>query len=82
MLNFYIINKLKVLQNSTQDLKTVEYTSKEKESRKQLEIETPRKKSGVMDANINNGIKEIEERITGAEDTILSIDSTVKNNSK
>ena len=82
MLNFYIINKLKVLQNSTQDLKTVEYTSKEKESRKQLEIETPRKKSGVMDANINNGIKEIEERISCAEDDIVSIDSTVKNNAK
>ena len=31
-----------------------------------------------MDANINNRIQQIEERISGAEDYVESIDSTVK----
>jgi uncharacterized coiled-coil protein SlyX len=43
-----------------------------------LEIENPRKRPGVIDANITNRIQEIEERITGAEDTIESIDTIVK----
>ena len=40
------------------------------------------KKSGAIDANINNRIQEIEERITDAKDTIETIDSTVKENKK
>ena len=40
-----------------------------------LEIE---KRSGVIDASITNRIQEIEERISGAEDTIENIDTTVK----
>ena len=40
------------------------------------------KKSGVIDASINNIIQEIEERISGAEDTIENIDSTVKESAK
>ena len=43
-----------------------------------MEIDTIGKKSGVMDANINNRIKVIQERISDAEDYIESIDSTVK----
>ena len=35
-----------------------------------------------MDASINNRIQEIEERISDAEDTIESIDTTVKENTK
>ena len=36
------------------------------------------KNSGVIDASINNRIQEIEERTSGAEDSIENIDSTVK----
>ena len=36
------------------------------------------KNSGVIDASINNRIQEIEERTSGAQDTIENTDSTVK----
>ena len=39
-------------------------------------------RSGVIDASITNRIQEIEERISGAEDTIENIDTTVKENAK
>jgi hypothetical protein len=42
-----------------------------------LEIKTLRKRSGVIDVCITNGIQEIEERISGAEDIIENIDTTV-----
>ena len=35
-----------------------------------LEIETLGKKSGTIDVSIRNRIKEMEERISGAEDSI------------
>jgi hypothetical protein len=44
-----------------------------------LEIE---KRSGVIDASITNRIQEIEEKISGAEDTIENIDTTVIENAK
>ena len=47
-----------------------------------LEIENLGKKSGAIDASITNRIQEIEERISGAEDTIENIDTTVKENAK
>ena len=37
-------------------------------------------KSGVIDANINNRIQELEERISGAKGTIKGTESTVKEN--
>ena len=40
------------------------------------------KKSGAIDARINNRIQEIEERISHAEDTIENIDPTIKENEK
>ena len=43
-----------------------------------LEIENLEKKSGAIDASIRNRIQEIEERISGAEDTIENIDTTKK----
>jgi uncharacterized coiled-coil protein SlyX len=42
----------------------------------------PRKRSGVIDASITNRIQKIEERISGAEDTIENIDTTVKEYAK
>ena len=48
-----------------------------------LEIENFEKKSEVINANINNRIQEIEERISGAEDSIGNIEKkTIKENAK
>ena len=41
-----------------------------------MEIQNFGKKSGVIDANVNNRIQEIEERISDAEDHIENIDSS------
>ena len=57
-------------------------TIKKSQRETTLVIENLGKKSGVIDASITNRIKEIEERISGAEDTIENIDSTVKENAK
>jgi uncharacterized coiled-coil protein SlyX len=43
-----------------------------------LEIENLGKRSGVIDSSITNRMQEIEERTSGAEDTIENIDTTVK----
>jgi hypothetical protein len=46
-----------------------------------LEIENLEKRTGVIDTSITKRIQEIEERTSGAEDTIENID-TVKENAK
>jgi uncharacterized coiled-coil protein SlyX len=45
-------------------------------------VRKPRKEIRSHNANITNRIQEIEERISGAEDTIEKIDTTVKENAK
>ena len=52
------------------DLKKEVDTIKKTQSEARLEIETLGKKSGTIDASINNRIKEMEERISDAEDSI------------
>ena len=47
-----------------------------------LEIEILGKKSGTIDASITNRIQEIEEKISGAEDSIKNIGKTIKDNAK
>ena len=47
-----------------------------------LELENLGKRSGDIDASITNRIQEIEERISGAEDNIENIDTTVKENAR
>jgi hypothetical protein len=47
-----------------------------------LEMENLRKRSGATDATITSRIQEIEERISGVEDTIEDSDTTVKENTK
>ena len=47
-----------------------------------LEIEDLGKRSGVIDAVITNRIQELEERISGAEDTIENIETTAIENAK
>ena len=53
-----------------------EITTKKSQSKTSLEIESLGDNSGVRDASINSRIQEIEERTSGAEDTIESIEST------
>jgi uncharacterized coiled-coil protein SlyX len=47
-----------------------------------MEIENLGKRSGVIDASITKRIQEIEKRISGAEDTIETTDTTVKENAR
>jgi hypothetical protein len=47
-----------------------------------LEIENLGKKSGTIDASISNWIQEMEERTSGAEDSIENISTTMKENTK
>jgi uncharacterized coiled-coil protein SlyX len=47
-----------------------------------LEMETLGKKSGTIDASISNRIQEMEERISGVEDSIENISTTIKENAR
>ena len=64
------------------DLKREVDTIKKTQSEATLEIETLGKKSGNIDASISNRIQEMEERISGAEDYIENIGTTIKENAK
>jgi hypothetical protein len=57
-------------------------TIKKTQSEATLEIETLGKKSGTIDLSISNRIQEMEERISGAEDSIENIGTTIKENGK
>jgi predicted nucleic acid-binding Zn-ribbon protein len=70
------------LNKTIQNLKREVDTIKKTQSETMLEIETLEKKSGTIDANISNRIQEMEERISGAEDSIENIGTTIKENSK
>jgi chromosome segregation ATPase len=61
-----------------QNLKMEVETIKKSHRETTLEIENLGKKSGATDASITNKIQEIEERISGAEDTIENIDTIIK----
>jgi hypothetical protein len=65
-----------------QDLKREVDTIKKTQSEAMLEIETLGKKSGIIDVSISNRIQEIKERISGAEDSIENIGTTIKENTK
>jgi chromosome segregation ATPase len=74
--------QVKELNKTIQDLKMEVETVKKLQRERTLEIENLRKKSGAIDVSITNRIQEIEERISGAEDTIENIDTTIKENVK
>jgi hypothetical protein len=57
-------------------------TIKKTQSEATLEIETLGKKYVTIDASISNRIQEMEERISGAEDSIENIGTTIKDNTK
>ena len=70
------------LNKTIQDLKREVDTIKKTQSEATVEIETLGKKSGTIDASISNRIQEMEERISGAEDSIENIGTTIKENTK
>jgi chromosome segregation ATPase len=70
------------LNKTIKDLKIEVETIKKTQRKTTLEIETLGKKSGTIDASINNRIQEMEERISGAEDSIENMDTTIKENAK
>ena len=74
--------QLKELSKIIQDLKTEVETTKISQRETSLKTENLGKKSGTIDANINNRIQEMEERISDVKDTIETIDTTVKENKK
>jgi prefoldin subunit 5 len=68
--------------------KTIQYLKMEVEMIKKsqrettLEIENLGKKSGAIHTSITNRIQDMEERISGAEDSIENMDTTIKENAK
>jgi hypothetical protein len=70
------------LNKTIQDLKREVETIKKTQREKTLEREILGKKSGTIDASISNRIQEIEEKISGAEDSIEIMDITIKENAK
>jgi predicted nucleic acid-binding Zn-ribbon protein len=65
-----------------QDLKIEVETIKKSQGETTLEIGILGKKSGTIDASISNRIQEMEERISGAEDSIENMVTTIKENAK
>jgi chromosome segregation ATPase len=74
--------QVKELNKSIQDLKVEVETIKKRQMEANLEIENLEKRSRITDVSITNRIQEIEERISGVEDTVEEIDTAVKENSK
>ena len=70
------------LNKTIQDLKMEVETIKKTQRETTLEIEILGKKSGVIDVSISNRIQEMEERISGAEDSIENMGTTIKENKK
>ena len=64
------------------DLKRKVDKIKKTQSKATLEIEILGKRSGVIDASFTNRIQEIEERISGAEDSRENIGTKIKENTK
>ena len=73
---------MKELNKTIQDLKNGNRNDIEITKQALLEIENLGKISGVINASITNRLQEIEERISGTEDIIENIDTTVKQNAK
>jgi chromosome segregation ATPase len=73
---------VKELNKTIQDLKMEVATIKKSQRETTLELEILGKKSGNTDVSINNKIQEMEERISGVEDTTENIETKMKENTK
>jgi Tfp pilus assembly pilus retraction ATPase PilT len=65
-----------------QDLKLEIEAMKKRQTGEILEIGNPGKRKATTNASVINRIQEIEERISGIEDKIEEIDTSVKQNVK
>ena len=70
------------LNKTIQDLKMEVKIIKKSQRETILEIKILGKKSETIDASISNRIQEVEEKISGAEDSIENMDTTIKENAK
>jgi chromosome segregation ATPase len=70
------------LNKTIQDLKMEVETINKTQRETTLVIEILGKKLRTIDASISNRIQEMEERISGAEDSIEYMDTTIKENAK
>ena len=68
----------KTIQDLNMEVETMTKTQRETT----LEIETLGKKSGTIDASISSRIQEMKERISGAEDSVENMGTTIKENAK
>jgi hypothetical protein len=73
---------VKKLNKTIQVLKMEVKIIKKSQRETTLEIEILGEKSGNIDVSISNRIQEMEERISGAEDSIENMDTTIKENAK
>jgi prefoldin subunit 5 len=76
------IKQVKEINKTIQGLKMEIETIKKSQRETTLELENLGKRRGAIDASITNRIQEIEERISGAEDTIENINTKIKENAK
>jgi hypothetical protein len=70
------------LNKTIQDLKIEVETIKKTQKETDLEIEILGKKSRNIDVSISNRIQEWKRKISGAEDSIETMDTTIKENAK
>ena len=70
------------MNKAIQDLKVEVETIKKTQMEADLEMENLRKRSGITDVSIINRIQEIEERLSGVEDTIKEIATIVRETSE
>jgi methyl-accepting chemotaxis protein len=70
------------LNKTIQDLKREVDTTKKTQNETTLEIESLGKIFRNIDASISNRIQEMEERISGTEDSIENIGTTIKETTK
>jgi archaellum component FlaC len=73
---------VKELNKTIQELRMKVETVKKTQKETTLEIENLGKKSGTINACISKRIQEMEERISGVEDSIGNMDTTIKENAK
>jgi hypothetical protein len=77
-----ITKQVKELSKTIQDLKMEVEKNMISQRETHLEIELLAKKSGTTDVSIITRIQEIEQRISGAEDSIENMNTTIKVNAK
>jgi chromosome segregation ATPase len=68
------------LKKTIQDLKMEVETTNQTQRETTLEIKTLGKKSRTLDVSISNRIQEMEKRLSGAQDSIENMDTTIKEN--